>query len=134
VIANKSLLQTVYYCRTVNQTIISMAFDCCNFLCPVTLESLGCWRDNANRAIPTLEGLDPVLDGSYGTRQEAVAKCVQAGFSRGYNVIALQAGGWCAGSRDALYTYQKYGPVASCPQKGSGLTNHVYQLKIHSET
>jgi len=130
-------LQRNFYCKviyrlTTDQTVIE--FDSCKLLFPVTLKSLGCWRDTVDRAIPTLEGLDPVLNGNYKTRQEAIAKCVQAAYSRGYNVIALQDGGWCAGSRDALNTYQKYGPVASCPAKGRVAANHVYKLKIHYET
>jgi len=100
----------------------------------VTLESLGCWRDTTNRAIPTLEGLDRVLDGNYQNRQEAIEKCVQAGFTRGYSIIALQNGGWCASSRNANEAYQIYGDVSSCPAKGGYGVNHVYRMNVHHVT
>nr|CAB3262235.1 uncharacterized protein LOC100178911 [Phallusia mammillata] len=73
----------------------------------VSLQNLSCWVDTVNRAIPTLEGLDPVLDGSYVSRQDAIAKCVQAAHARGYDVFALQDGGWYAEARDADLTYKK---------------------------
>ena len=103
-------------------------------LLPVALESLGCWRDTTDRAIPALEGLDRVLDGNYSIRQEAIEKCVQAGFTRSYNIIALQNGGLCSGSRNAGETYRKYGEVSSCSAKGEPSVNHVYRMNFQAVT
>jgi len=103
------------------------------FFSSVTLQPLGCWRDTSNRAIPTLENLHSVLDGQYHTRHSAIAKCVQASFSSGYKVMALQNGGWCAASRDADVTYKKYGKSTACRSGGKGgpWANQVYRLKVH---
>ncbi|CAH1265253.1 COLEC11 [Branchiostoma lanceolatum] len=93
--------------------------------------NLGCWRDNVgNRAIPTLEGTDPRLDGSYGARQNPLEKCYQVALSRGYAVFAVQNGGWCAGSADGHNTYNNYGPSTACRADGEGGpgANEVYQI------
>ncbi|XP_066284939.1 uncharacterized protein [Branchiostoma lanceolatum] len=92
--------------------------------------SLGCWRDTGNRAIPTLEGTDPRLDGSYGARQNPIEKCYQVALSRGFAVFAVQHGGWCAGSTDGHNTYNKYGPSTACRADGEGgpWANAVYQI------
>ncbi|XP_019614540.1 PREDICTED: uncharacterized protein LOC109462428 isoform X1 [Branchiostoma belcheri] len=92
--------------------------------------SLGCWKDTGNRAIPTIEGSDARLDGSYGARRDAINKCYQAAKSRGYTYFALQNGGWCATSATAGKTYQKYGPSTTCRTDGEGgpWGNQVYQI------
>ncbi|XP_019620618.1 PREDICTED: uncharacterized protein LOC109467125 isoform X2 [Branchiostoma belcheri] len=94
------------------------------------LQRLGCWKDTANRAIPTLEGQDPGLDGAYHLRTEAIRKCREAATRRGYTVFAVQAGGWCASSANALQTYKKYGTSTSCQADGEGgpWANEVYQI------
>ena len=50
----------------------------------------------------------------------------------GYQVFALQAGGWCASSPTALDTYKKYGPSSNCGNDGEGgkWANQVYQIKF----
>ena len=90
--------------------------------------SLGCWKDNSNRAISTLEGLSTVLDGGYLIREDAVQKCYQAAKSLGYDVFAVQHGGWCASSATAKSTYRKYGVSTACMSDGEGgdWANHVY--------
>ncbi|XP_035674439.1 uncharacterized protein LOC118414482 isoform X3 [Branchiostoma floridae] len=92
--------------------------------------SLGCWRDSGSRAIPTLEGKDKLLDGSYTTRAGAIDKCYQVAKSRGYRIFAVQNGGWCAGSADAYRTYKKYGPYTTCGKDGEGGAwgNEVYLI------
>ncbi|XP_078580859.1 uncharacterized protein LOC144864360 isoform X45 [Branchiostoma floridae x Branchiostoma japonicum] len=92
--------------------------------------SLGCWRDSGSRAIPTLEGKDKLLDGSYATRAGAIDKCYQVAKSRGYRIFAVQNGGWCAGSADAYRTYKKYGPYTTCGKDGEGGAwgNEVYLI------
>jgi len=101
----------------------------------VSLENLGCWKDKAKRAIPTLEKLDKVLDGRYWRRKDAMHKCVEAAYRRGYDVIAIQARGQCFGSRDAEKTYKKYGPQRTCKKDGKGGSwgNQVYRINIHHE-
>ncbi|XP_078574301.1 uncharacterized protein LOC144860780 [Branchiostoma floridae x Branchiostoma japonicum] len=96
----------------------------------ITVISLGCWKDTDNRAIATLEGTDPRLDGSYRARANAIEKCYQVAKSRGYSVFAVQHGGWCAGSATALSTYRKYGPSAACQAdgEGGGWANQVYLI------
>ncbi|XP_078700177.1 uncharacterized protein LOC144926966 [Branchiostoma floridae x Branchiostoma belcheri] len=95
--------------------------------------SLGCWSDTPDRAIPTLEGTDPLLDGSdYHSRTNALEKCFQVALSRGLTVFAVQDGGWCAGSADAHRTYNKYGRSTACAADGEGgtLANEVYQITV----
>ena len=101
-------------------------------LSAVEVIDLGCWADNFNRAIPTLEGSDARLDGIYYTRANALEKCVAAAEARGFTVFALQNGGWCASSASAGDTYQQYGASTGCPAggKGGGWANQVYQIGI----
>ncbi|KAI8483458.1 hypothetical protein Bbelb_387900 [Branchiostoma belcheri] len=96
----------------------------------IQLQHLGCWGDTANRAVPTLEGTDPVLDGPYPSRTDPVRKCQNAAAKRGYTVFAVQNGGWCAASADALQTYVKYGPSDACRPDGEGgpWANEVYRI------
>ncbi|XP_035673194.1 uncharacterized protein LOC118413770 [Branchiostoma floridae] len=93
--------------------------------------SLGCWRDTADRAIPILEGTDPLLDGvNYQERDNAIEKCYQVARSRGFPVFAVQHGGSCFGSADGLNTYNKYGPSMDCAGdgEGGGWANEVYMI------
>ncbi|XP_013398607.1 uncharacterized protein LOC106165058 [Lingula anatina] len=96
---------------------------------------LGCWADTSNRAIPTLEGKDPILDGSYRARRNAIEKCYQAARKRGYKYFALQHSGWCASSCNAGQTYMKYGPSTHCQADGEGgpWANQLYQITGGSE-
>ena len=41
-------------------------------------ETIGCYKDTGNRAITPLEGKDSILDGSYVSRQNPIAKCAVA--------------------------------------------------------
>ncbi|KAI8498912.1 hypothetical protein Bbelb_233650 [Branchiostoma belcheri] len=92
--------------------------------------SLGCWADTDVRAIPTLEGTDPRLDGGYQQRNDSVEKCYQVALSRGFAVFAVQNGGWCAGSDTASQGYSKYGPSTACGRDGEGgpWANQVYEI------
>ncbi|XP_013387187.1 uncharacterized protein LOC106156471 [Lingula anatina] len=93
-------------------------------------KKLGCWADKPERAIPTLEGQDPILDGAYETRENPIEKCYQAAKKRGYEYFAIQHGGWCASSRDAKKTYKKYGASTNCQSDGEGgpWANQVYKI------
>ncbi|XP_066271772.1 uncharacterized protein [Branchiostoma lanceolatum] len=100
-------------------------------LLPPNYVSLGCWRDkNPGRAIPTLEGTDPRLDGGYMARENAIEKCYQVAKDQGFSVFALQNGGHCCSSASAGLTYKKYGSSTSCGADGEGgpFGNHVYQI------
>ncbi|CAK8682056.1 unnamed protein product [Clavelina lepadiformis] len=99
--------------------------------------SLGCWRDCGprssncnNRAIPTLEGTTPILDGSYGSRRNAIEKCARVARERGFPGFAIQNGGWCAGSANILSTYHRYGTQSNCGSDGEGgpSSNEVYSF------
>ena len=95
-----------------------------------TYTSLGCWKDNSNRAIPTLEGKSSLLDGTFGSREDAIKKCFFASKAFGYNVFAVQAGGWCASSATAEATFKKYGKSSACNADGKGVSwaSAVYQI------
>ncbi|XP_078369566.1 E-selectin-like isoform X3 [Oculina patagonica] len=95
-------------------------------------KSVGCYSDTANRAIPTIEGQDSTLDGSYPDRKKAIAKCAVAARKRGFKMFALQNGGWCATSATAEQTYNKYGKSTACNADGEGgpWANHVYTFEV----
>ncbi|XP_066266629.1 uncharacterized protein [Branchiostoma lanceolatum] len=92
--------------------------------------SLGCWKDESDRAIPILEGTDPRLDGQYRERDNAIEKCFEVALSRGFPVFSVQHGGQCFGSADGLNTYNKHGPSSDCEGDGEGgaWANEVYQI------
>ena len=94
-------------------------------------ETIGCFQDAVNRAIPTLEGLDPILDGNYWNRQNAIKKCYKAAKKRNFHVFAVQHGGWCASSFFAADTFDRYGNSSACGAEGKGgeLANQVYVIK-----
>ena len=62
---------------------------------------MGCYKDQANRAIRRLEEKDGILDGSYESRKNPIAKCAVAAMRAGYSMFAVQNGGWCAASATA---------------------------------
>ena len=85
------------------------------------------------RAIPTLEGkidLLHLLDGRYENRENAINKCYEAALFFGYDVFAVQNGGWCGSSATAKQAYQYYGKSSKCKQDGKGgpWANEVYQI------
>ncbi|XP_078371988.1 uncharacterized protein LOC144655582 isoform X3 [Oculina patagonica] len=94
-------------------------------------KSVGCYKDTGNRAIPTIEGKDSILDGSYGSRQNAIAKCAVAARKRGFHMFAVQNGGWCATSATAEMTFDKYGKSNDCKDDGEGgpWANEVYVIQ-----
>ena len=87
--------------------------------------------DTGNRAIQPLEGKDSILDGSYGSRKNPIAKCAVAAMRAGYSMFAVQNGGWCAASATAPKTFDKYGKSTACRSdgEGGGGANQVYLLK-----
>ncbi|XP_076807267.1 uncharacterized protein LOC143450551 [Clavelina lepadiformis] len=93
-------------------------------------QSRGCWRDTSSRAIPTVEGSSPILDGAYQHRHNALEKCARVAEYRDYKFFAVQNGGWCATSHSAGSTYRKYGRSNACKTDGEGgpWANHVYEI------
>ena len=90
--------------------------------------SIGCYKDTGSRAIPTLEGQDAILDGAYWLRANPIAKCAAAAMRRGYHMFAVQNSGWCAASKTAHRTFDKYGTSTACWNGGEGgpWANEVY--------
>ena len=107
------------------------AFDrCVMFLYLISAYSIGCYKDTGRRAISTLEGRSAFLKGRYRRRRDAIRKCFQAAFRRGYRMFALQHQGWCASSRRAHVTYRKYGKSNRCRNgKGGPWANDVYVIR-----
>ena len=98
---------------------------------PSGYETIGCYKDRSSRAVKTLEGTDAILDGSYVSRKHAIAKCAMAAMRKGYNIFAVQDGGWCAASATAAQTLNKYGKSTACRSdgEGGGWANQVYVIK-----
>ena len=94
-------------------------------------EAIDCYKDTGNRAIAIVEGKDPVLDGSYHSRKNAIAKCAVAALRKGYTMFALQNGGHCQTSATATLTFDKYGKSTACQADGEGgpWANQVYVFK-----
>ena len=94
-------------------------------------ENIGCFKDKARRAIKSLEGKDPILDGSYRTRVNPIAKCAVAAERKRYNMFAVQNGGQCSGGILVAKTYDRYGRSTACRTDGGGgaWANQVYKFK-----
>lgn len=95
--------------------------------------SLGCWADSSTtKALTIQEGTDPILDGSFNNRANAIYKCYQVAAKRGHNVFALQNNGQCYSKLDTVPggAYAQYGPSNLCTSSGRGATNanNVYRL------
>ena len=95
-------------------------------------EKVGCFKDTSERAIPSLEDKDAILDGcSYDKRENATEKCASAASKRGFQMFAVQNGGLCSSSATAQNTYNKYGPSNECKDDGKGSlwANQVYAFQ-----
>jgi len=91
--------------------------------------SFGCWRDTLRRAVPSLEGTDPRLDGNYATRKYAVQKCYEVAKDRGFEYFVVQNGGWCGSSANAASRVRMYGPSRTCKNGKGGLwANDIYMI------
>ena len=75
--------------------------------------------------------MDPILDGHYSHRQNAIAKCAVAALKKKYRIFAVQHGGQCFGGATAEETFDKYGKSTSCGNDGEGgeWANQVYLTK-----
>ena len=92
---------------------------------------MGCYKDTSNRAIQIIEGTDSILDGSYSSRKNAIAKCAVAAMRAGYSMFAVQNGGHCQASATAQQTFSNYGKSTACKNDGEGgpWANQVYLTK-----
>lgn len=83
--------------------------------------SIGCWRDQPERALPSLEGIFPMLDGNdYKFRKFAIKKCATIAKVQGFPAFAIENGGQCLGGKDILQTYNMYGASRACKVDGRG--------------
>ena len=92
---------------------------------------MGCYKDTSNTAFQIIEGTDSILDGSYSSRSDPIAKCAVAAMRAGYSMFAVQNGGRCAASATALQSFEKYGISSACKADGEGgpSVNQVYLIK-----
>ena len=106
-------------------------YNLLSFSCSLEYEAVGCYKDTSNRAIQTLEGKDSILDGSYTSRANPIAKCAVAAMRAGYSMFAVQNGGWCAACATAPQTFDKFGKSTACKLDGEGgpWANEVYLMK-----
>ena len=70
------------------------------------------------------------MDGNYQARKDSIEKCYKAAKKRGFQIFAVQNGGWCASSATAGQTFNKYGKSAACKSDGKGgpWANQVYYI------
>jgi len=94
------------------------------------IKDIGCYKDNPERAIPLLEAMSPLLDGSYVQRPAAIRRCAKVAYDLKLDVFAVQNGGQCLGGPDANLNYKKYGSSTQCRENGRGgpWANQVYRI------
>jgi len=91
------------------------------------VKSLGCYKDTGRRAIPQMDGRNPLVTGYYRRRIDAILKCALVALRFGFKVFAVQHQGWCATGPKAHLTYRKYGRSNRCRNgKGGPWANDVY--------
>ncbi|XP_028394586.1 uncharacterized protein LOC114518796 [Dendronephthya gigantea] len=104
--------------------------------------NVGCYKDTLPRAVPSLEGSDPILKEYYKRRLNAVEKCSQVAKSRGYQLFTIQNGGFCSSGPMAHRTFQIYGPASNCRNGRGGnwasdvyvFSAYEYELTVHTGT
>ena len=85
--------------------------------------------DTHRRAIPQMDGRNPLVKGYYRRRADAILKCALVALRFGYRVFAVQHQGWCATGPRAHVTYKKYGRSNRCRNgKGGPWANDVYKI------
>ena len=94
-------------------------------------QKLGCFTDSQTRAVPSLEGQDPVLDGDFTTRQDAGRKCALAAKKREHKVYVIMSDGQCSSGADTAKKFAKFGHgETECSAMGA--KNKVYNLDAYS--
>ena len=94
-------------------------------------DDVGCYKGNIHSPIRSLEGTDPILDGSHHSRESPVATCAVAAIRAGYRMFAVQDGGRCMASATAPQTFNSSGESNECNADGEGGqgANQVYIIK-----
>ena len=94
------------------------------------IKDMGCYKDNPDRAIPLLEAMSSLLDGSYMQRAAAIRRCAKAAYDLKLDTFAVQNGGQCLGGIGANLNYNKYGESTQCQGNGRGgpWANQVYEI------
>jgi len=93
-----------------NTSLVFLSFT--DILSPFSyydLRRLGCFHDSQARAIPSLEGQDPVLDGDHTTRRDAVRKCALAAKKREHKVYVVMSNGQCSSGADTAKNFARFG-------------------------
>jgi len=89
-------------------------------------QSLGCWKDNQNRAI---------RGGIRFSSQNPVKDCEAYANGLGFTVFAVQFGTECFTAVNAAMTYQMYGPSEDCKDgRGGAWAQNVYKTGSCPET
>ena len=94
------------------------------------IEDIGCHKDAPDRAIPLLEAMSQLLDGSYMQRAAAIRRCAETAYRLKLDVFAVQNGGQCFGGPRTNMNYTKYGRSTQCPEDGRGgpWANQVFRI------
>ena len=94
------------------------------------IKDVGCHKDTPKRAIPLLEAMSHLLDGSYMQRAAAIRRCAKAAYDLQLDIFALQNGGQCFGEPRAQALFDKYGVSTQCSANGRGgpWANQVYRI------
>ncbi|EDO35755.1 predicted protein [Nematostella vectensis] len=95
--------------------------------------SIGCWRDEPDRALASMESIFPILDGAdYKNRRFSVRKCAQVARVQGFPAFAVENGGQCLGGKNIMQKYHKYGASHECRRDGKGgpWSMEVYKFTV----
>ena len=83
---------------------------------------IGCYKDNASRAMPKLLG-------NWRHDNKAVEKCAESTAKAGYLVFGVQFAGECWSGPQAHMTYKKYGTSKRCVNGwGGNWAQDVYEI------
>ena len=94
---------------------------------------VGCYGDSITSSFSSLEGMDSILDGSYTSRTNPIAKCAVATMRKSSNMFAFQDGGRCASSATASLTQfdmNEKSDVCLPDGEGRSWASQVYSLEI----
>ena len=88
----------------------------------VNYHHIGCYKDNASRAMPQLLG-------NWRHDNKAVEKCARATEKAGYSFFGVQYAGECWSGPRAYMTYKKYGTSNKCVNGwGGDWAQDVYEI------
>ena len=88
----------------------------------VNYHHIGCFKDNASRAMSKLLG-------NWRHGSKAIEKCALATEKAGYSVFGVQFAGECWSGPQAYMTYKKYGTSNRCVNgRGGSWVQDVYEI------